>query len=278
VKRPTIDHTLKLTSKMLYAKSADGELVILKRTNRNEVEVLRYLHSNQSMEQTHIIPLLDVIDDRVIVLPLRTPLLLFLRYDASAGDIGELALQFLEGVAQLQHSSVAHLDLKPDNIVVQSDPKLNIGLTIIDFHIAVLANANPTISTSSGTDGWSAPEVLGGKPYDPLLADRWSCGCVLKHLTKHMEPSPLREKLCILSQQLMNTNPSQRPPIPDRLSLCSQEVGALRASLRLHRDGGQKPNRGQPKRSRRLKGLGLQDCASPLLAVMNQTVGPREAC
>lgn len=221
VKRPTIDHTLKLTSKMLYAKWADGEFVILKLIDEEEVDVLRHLHNNQSTKGSRIIPLLDVVDRRVIVLPLRTPLPLFLRYDASAGDIGELALQFLEVVAYLQHSSVAHLDLKPDNIVSRSDPKLNVDLTIIDFHISILANANTTISTLSGTDGWRAPEVLAGKPYYPLLENRWSCGCVLKPLTKHMEPSPLREKLCILSQQLMNADPSQRPPIPDRLSLCS---------------------------------------------------------
>ena len=50
---------------------------------------------------------------RVMVLPLRVPL-----------------SQFLEGVAYLQRSSVAHLDLKPDNIVVQRDcePKKKIGL------------------------------------------------------------------------------------------------------------------------------------------------------
>jgi serine/threonine protein kinase len=269
----------KLTEKMLRAESADGKPVIFKHTNEQEVKVLRRLHSNQSMKQTRIIQLLDVIGESLIVLPQRTPLQHFLDLDLSAGDIEELALQFLEGVVTLQRSSVAHLDLKPDNIVVHRDPESKkADLEIIDLNISIFADVKLKISTSSGTDGWSAPEVLGGKPYDPLLADRWSCGCVLKHLTKHMEPSPLREKLCILSQQLMNTNPSQRPPIPDRLSLCSQEVGALRASLRLHRGGGQKPNRGQPKRSRRLKGLGPQDRASPLLAIMNQTVGPREAC
>jgi len=208
---------LPLTAQMLRAESADGKRVILKLTNEHEVKVLQRLHSNQSTKQNRIIPLLNVVGGRVIVVPLRTPLPLFLKLDALVGDIGELALQFLEGVAHLQRSSVAHLDLKPDNIVVQRNPKSKkVDLAIIDMNIAVFADAKPTISTSSGTDGWSAPEVSAGKPYDPLLADRWSCGRVLKDLTELMEPSLLRGELCKLSQQLMDPNPSQRPPIPDR--------------------------------------------------------------
>ena len=254
---------------MLRAKSADGKPVILKLTDEHEVEVLRRLHRNQSKKQTRIIPLLDVVRGRLIVLPQRTPLPLFLELDASIGDIGELALQFLEGVATLQDSSVAHLDLKPDNIVVQRDPKSKVDLSIIDMNIAVFADAEPTISTSNGTAGWCAPEVSAGKPYDPLLADRWSCGRVLEHFTKLMEPGLLRERLCNLSQKLMDPNASQRPPISDRLSLYSQVGGALSAE---RRGGGQKRSREQPqkqpqRRNTRRKGAGPQDRPSPLVVV-----------
>jgi len=52
--------------------------VILKLTDQPEMEVLRGLHPNQSMKQTRIIPLLDVVDGRLMVLPLLTPLVHFL--------------------------------------------------------------------------------------------------------------------------------------------------------------------------------------------------------
>ena len=71
-------------------------------------------HDNKTTKQTRIVPLLDVVDGRLMVLPLRTPL-----SHASGDDAGMLAVQFLEGVAYLQSLSIAHLDLKPDNIVVQ---------------------------------------------------------------------------------------------------------------------------------------------------------------
>ena len=154
-------------------ESAHGESVILKLTDQHEVEVLHRLYGNQPTKQTRIIPLLDVIDGWLMVLPLRTPLSQFLDLDASYDGVGVLAVQFLEGVASLQHSSIAHLDLKPDNIVVQRDreSKKKVDLTIIDFDIAVFADTEPTISGSSGTAGWCAPEVSAGKSYDPLLAD-----------------------------------------------------------------------------------------------------------
>ena len=175
------------------------------------MEVLQCLHGNTTTKQTRIIPLLDVVDEKLMVLPLRMPLLVF---NPSGDDAGLLAVQFLEGVAYLQSSSVAHLDLKPDNIMVQRDPESRkVDLAIIDFKISVFADAEPTISGSSGTPGWCAPEVSARKSYNPLLVDRWSCGRVLTFFTERMKPSPLREKTRSLSQRLMNPDPSLRPSI-----------------------------------------------------------------
>ena len=209
-----------MSAKTLCAKSPDGARVILKLTDQHEVEVLQRLHDNKTTKQTRIIPLLDVVDGRLMVLPLRSSLLVFLELKASDDDVGVLALQFLEGVAYLHSSSVAHLDLKPDNIVVKRDPvSKKVDLAIIDFDHSVFADAQPTISGPSGTPGWCAPEVSAGKSYNPLLADRWSCGRVLRLFTKRMKPSQLREDMHALSQQMMDPDPSLRPPVPDLSNL-----------------------------------------------------------
>jgi serine/threonine protein kinase len=137
-----------------------------------------------------------------------------LDFDASVDDVEQLALQFLEGVEYLQRSSVAHLDLKPDNIVVQRDPESQkVDLTIIDFNNAVLAGAESTISAPRGTSGWCAPEVAAEKPYNPLLADRWSCGSVLAFFTKRMKRNWMQERMDLLSRRLMDPNPSLRPSV-----------------------------------------------------------------
>jgi serine/threonine protein kinase len=247
---------LKLTSKTHCAQSADGEDVILKLTDHHEVEVLRRLHGIKSTKQTRIIPLLDVVNGRLLVLPLRTPLLQFLARHASVGDVGLLALQFLEGVAYLQESSVAHLDLKPENIVVQRDPESKqVDLAIIDFNISVLADVEPTISTSNGTPGWCAPEVSAGKSYNPLLADRWSCGRVLAFFLERMKPSRLREGMCLLSQRLMDPNPSLRPPVTGQANRLGR---TLRASVPVAASGPGELGHGKVRRSKRLKGSVLQ--------------------
>ena len=197
------------------------------------MEVLQYLHRSQLTEQTRIIPLLDVVDGRLMVLPLRTPLLQFLVFNTSDDDVVVLAVQFLEGVVYLHRSSVAHLDLKPDNIVVRRDPESKkVDLAIIDFDIAVFTDVEPTISGSSGTSGWCAPEVSEGESYDPLLADRWSCGRVLTFFTDRMKPSPLREKMRSLAQRLMDPDPSLRPPVQDILKLYLQEMGGTLEPLK----------------------------------------------
>lgn len=246
VTKAAIDLAFKLTTKMHEAVSANGERVILKLTDQHEVQALRRLHDNQSNKPTRIVPLLEVIDERLIVLPLRTPLLQFLNLDASVGDVTLLALQFLEGVVHMQNSSVAHLDLKPHNIVVQEDPgSKNVALEIIDFEISVLADVEPTISDSSGTSGWSAPEVSAGESYSALLADRWSCGRVLMFFTERMAPSQMRKVMRLWSQRLMDPNPSRRPLVPNLVKL--QEIaGMLNPSKRFPISG---PN-GAPRRKR----------------------------
>lgn len=167
------------------------------------------MHEANSHYSTHIVPPVDDVDGRIMVLPLLTPLLHFLCLDASGDDIGALAMQFMEGVAYLHHSSVAHLDLKPSNIVVQRDRKSKeVDLYIIDFNNAAFADVEQTISKPVGTPGWCAPEITAGNPYDPLLADRWSCGRGLALFTERMKESPLRATIRVWSQLLMNPEPS----------------------------------------------------------------------
>jgi hypothetical protein len=74
MKRTMIDLTPKLTAKVHPAESVDGEPVILKLTDKHEVEVLPRLQCNESTKQGRIIPLLDVVGGTLMVLPLRTPL------------------------------------------------------------------------------------------------------------------------------------------------------------------------------------------------------------
>ncbi|EJC99413.1 kinase-like protein, partial [Fomitiporia mediterranea MF3/22] len=92
-----------------------------------------------------------------------------------------LSRELIEGVAFLHRQKIAHLDIKPGNLVVNFK-----RLYIIDFDIAVRCkDVDEMVKISRGTRGWSAPEIgldndEAPGAFSPIRADLWSCGKVLK--------------------------------------------------------------------------------------------------
>jgi len=119
-----------------------------------------------------------------------------------------LALQFLEGVRFIHDNLVAHLDLKPANIVIGAKNKLY----IIDLSVSVrVPLLESRISGYQGTKGWVAPEVEQNPDagYEPIRADLWSTGQVLRHLAEY-QPA-YRSEMIFLADQLQNSEPQHRP-------------------------------------------------------------------
>jgi len=119
-----------------------------------------------------------------------------------------LVQQFLEGVRFIHNNLVAHLDLKPDNIVVGANNRLR----IIDFGVSVrVPLLESLIKGYQGTKGWVAPEVERNPDagYQAIRADLWSTGKVIGYLAKH-QLAHLSE-IKSLADQLQNSNPQQRP-------------------------------------------------------------------
>jgi len=123
-----------------------------------------------------------------------------------------LAHQFLEGVRFMHKNHVAHLDLKPDNIVVAM---LTNRLFIIDFGISVqVSGLESRIKGYRGTKGWAAPEVEVNSDtgYQPIQADLWSAGQVLKYFADH-QSAYTSNIVYPLAERLMNCNPTLRPSL-----------------------------------------------------------------
>jgi len=119
-----------------------------------------------------------------------------------------LVQQFLEGVRFIHNNLVAHLDLKPDNIVVGANNRLR----IIDFSVSVrVPLLESLIKGYQGTKGWVAPEVERNPDagYQAIRADLWSTGKVIRYLSKHQLAH--RSEIKFLADQLQNSNPQQRP-------------------------------------------------------------------
>jgi serine/threonine protein kinase len=93
----------------------------------------------------------------------------------------DFSQQLIEGVAFLHGHGIAHLDIRPQNIVALPNQ-----LLIIDFDISVRVDGpNPLIDRWCGTPGWMAPEIGhqdGPKClYSPIRADLWTCGLMLRY-------------------------------------------------------------------------------------------------
>ena len=127
--------------------------------------------------------------------------------------------QLFEGVKFMHDNDVAHMDLKPANILI---PSAYGRLTIVDFGLSVrLKRRNQLLQGHAGTKGYIAPEV-GDTKFSPIRADLWSVGKVVKELCMLCRPSISRDWLLVLSeQQLLNDDPTKRPTMSEVLEMMS---------------------------------------------------------
>ncbi|XP_010877978.1 serine/threonine-protein kinase 17B [Esox lucius] len=92
------------------------------------------------------------------------------------GHITRLIRQTLEGVHLLHQTSVVHLDLKPQNILLTSLAPLG-DIKIVDFGLARKLGMVGELREILGTPEYVAPEILN---YEPITTatDLWSVGVI----------------------------------------------------------------------------------------------------
>ncbi|XP_013777898.2 serine/threonine-protein kinase 17B-like [Limulus polyphemus] len=89
-------------------------------------------------------------------------------------EAARLMRQILEGVAFLHHNNIAHLDIKPQNLLLTSAlPQYDVKLC--DFGISRLILKGSEIREILGTPDYVSPEILQYEPIS-LATDMWSIG------------------------------------------------------------------------------------------------------
>lgn len=83
--------------------------------------------------------------------------------------------QMLEGVAYAHRHRIIHCDIKPDNLILQPDGRLQ----LMDFGIARVAQKT-VAGSGSGTIGYMAPEQAMGRP--SAKSDVFSLGLIMYRL------------------------------------------------------------------------------------------------
>jgi len=204
---------MQLKPTMRYAKQSGGAMVVVKklRPDSNELSILQHLHSF-APSHNYVLPLLSALELDVgtfIFVPEATPLELGFTFKMFCNKRADFSRQLIDGVAFLHRCYIAHLDIKPGNIVVFKN-----RLLIIDFDISVRVDGlDALIDRWCGTPGWMAPEI-GHEDgpvclYNPIRADLWSCGRMLEYLASKDVVQDNWFKS--LTKQLLNKDPQLRP-------------------------------------------------------------------
>ncbi|RXW11983.1 hypothetical protein EST38_g13873 [Candolleomyces aberdarensis] len=190
----------------------------LPKSSSHELEILQYLHAKPS-PSPYIIGLYHHFvagTATCLIFPKLNPIY---EWSLLHGKVKQPCQSLVKGVAYLHANRVAHLDLKLDNILYDAAGRLK----IIDFDIAVrVKDEEQEIEGYCGTPGWTAPEVGPKQKYSAIKADRWACGNVLQMFLKY-EPT---SGLSTLAQDLMTTNPSERPSLVEWRDLQVDPSGA----------------------------------------------------
>ncbi len=97
-----------------------------------------------------------------------------------------LAMHVAGALAYLANRGVAHLDVKPDNIIMGVPPRL------IDLSIARSFERAARTNGPIGTDAYMAPEQCGTQEFGPMgaPADVWGLGATLHHCLSGQKPFP----------------------------------------------------------------------------------------
>ncbi|KAJ3744889.1 hypothetical protein DFH05DRAFT_1097582 [Lentinula detonsa] len=137
------------------------------------------------------------------------------------GYFVDLGRDLVNGVVFMHNSGIAHLDIKPKNLVYDKDLRLQ----IIDFDTSVFAKDEEFLVRGYiGSEWWMAPEI--GKEeddeedrpwYSPIRADRYSCGRVFEAFAKCQRRSD--GGLRVFAEKLMDPNPQLRPKLTEWLEL-----------------------------------------------------------
>ncbi|KAH9932993.1 kinase-like domain-containing protein [Fomitopsis serialis] len=124
--------------------------------------------------------------------------------------VDEIARELFEAVAFLHAHNIAHLDLKPENIVI---PPTGGRLTIIDFGSAMRVKSPKPWYKGwvRGTKGYIAPEAEKGERFWPLRADVYSLGRV----AQEMSYDAGSKRLMDFADKLVVDDPLKRPTMEE---------------------------------------------------------------
>ena len=145
---------------------------------RQEIEILK------TVDHPNIVKLVDIFeDDRHVCLVMERLLggelfdQILKNDNFSEYEAREAISSIIDALAYCHSLGIIHRDIKPENLLLQDKDVGISSLKIADFGLARSIEGNQLASTTCGTPGYVAPEVLQEEPYG-MECDYWSIGVV----------------------------------------------------------------------------------------------------
>lgn len=99
-------------------------------------------------------------------------------------EMKHMIMEICKGVKSLHKNGIAHLDIKPENILVDTRTK---RYCFCDFGFSFITSpksrGNVQYSGKFGTAEYKAPEIEENESFDPFAADIYSLGCTIYALS-----------------------------------------------------------------------------------------------
>lgn len=183
-----------------YDRAAlDKEIVALKSLKHEHV--IRFIESFESDTRVYIVT--EYIDGRRLSALLKDG-------PPDLKSVERFAMQILRALEYIHDRGIIHSDLKPSNILIDSDNNVK----LIDFGVARTASAEiaADIKEIRGTLHYMSPEQAEGKPYD-IRSDIFAFGIVLYEMCTGRRPFDGEYDMAVIYSILY-----EDPVPPDRIS------------------------------------------------------------
>ena len=171
----------------LCRRRSDGVEVVIKSidkfrltTEEKRKAVMREVAIMKSIKHEGIISIIDYFQNKeahhiVMKYFSRTSLLQYAPHRRPFSDqtLRHIVTQLAEAVAYLHEMGIAHRDIKPQNILVNSEGDIK----VIDLGLSVMGDQSE--AKIAGTPYYMSPQLLSKRLYDPFKADIWAMGVLV---------------------------------------------------------------------------------------------------